>query len=79
MLREERLLAAYLAEGVGGPARYLGRDMVSAHRELGITARDWQVFLRLLAETIETLGIPAQESRELVAMVAGLEADVAQH
>ena len=78
VLREERLLAAYLSARVGGPARYVGRDMGSAHRELGITGPDWKVFLHLLAETIEALRIPAEESRELVAIVDGLEGDVVQ-
>ena len=37
----------------GGPAVYRGRDMVSAHRGMGITEAHWQELLEVLDESYE--------------------------
>ncbi len=78
VLREERLLIAYLSSVTGGPTRYIGRDMKSAHRDLGITASDWEVFRGILGETLEALRIPGPERREVVEFVESLRTDVVQ-
>jgi hypothetical protein len=44
----ERLLVAYLSSVAGGPTPYAGREMKEAHRGLGITANDWEVFRAIL-------------------------------
>jgi DNA-binding NtrC family response regulator/truncated hemoglobin YjbI len=76
MLREERLLTAYLASAAGGPTRYIGRDMAAAHRDLGIGARDWAIFRGILADTLEALRVTEQERREVVAFAESLKADI---
>jgi hemoglobin len=76
VLREERLLTAYLSSAVGGPIRYIGRDMRSAHRDLGITASDWDVFRAILGETLEALRVPSTERREVVDFAESLRADI---
>ena len=78
MLREERLLIAYLSSVAGGPARYLGRDMKMAHRGLGITESDWDVFRALLSETLAALGIQDPERRQVVDFAESLRPDIVQ-
>jgi hemoglobin len=78
VLREERLLIAYLSSVMGGPIRYIGRDMKMAHRGLGITAADWEVFRALLSETLAALRIQDPERREVVDFAESLRADIAQ-
>jgi DNA-binding NtrC family response regulator/truncated hemoglobin YjbI len=78
ILREEKMLTAYLSAVAGGPARYLGRDMKSSHRGLGITANDWEIFLTLLSDTLEALRIPSGEREEVVKFAESLRSDIVQ-
>ena len=78
VLREERLLVAYLSSVAGGPIHYSGRDMKSAHRNLGISARDWEAFRAILDDTLEALRIPGAERRELVEFAESLRADIVE-
>lgn len=57
MRQEEILLVQYLCSELGGPARYTGRNMISAHAHLDITANDWVVFAHHLEQTFEALGL----------------------
>jgi len=78
VLREERLLVAYLSSVVDGPTRYAGREMNEAHRGLGITANDWKVFRAILGDTLEALRVPDRERREVVEIAENLRGDIAQ-
>ena len=57
MRQEEKLLVQYLCSELGGPTRYAGRNMTTAHAHLDITPSDWMVFLHHLEQTFEALGI----------------------
>ena len=76
VLREERLLVAYLSSAAGGPALYVGRDMKSAHRDLGIGARDWEIFRGILGDTLDALRVPVRERQEVVEFAESLRADI---
>ena len=76
MLREERLLVAYLSSVAGGPTRYAGREMKEAHRGLGITATDWEVFRAILGDTLDALRVPDRERRDIVDIAENLRGDV---
>ena len=76
VLREERLLIAYLSSVVGGPIRYVGRDMKSAHHDLGIITSDWEVFRAILSDTLEALRVPGPERQEVVEFAESLKADI---
>jgi DNA-binding NtrC family response regulator/truncated hemoglobin YjbI len=78
VLREERLLVAYLSSVMGGPASYTGRDMRTSHHGLGITAADWDVFRALLSETLGALRIDGPERREVIDFAESLRPDIVQ-
>ena len=78
VLREERLLVAYLSSVAGGPTRYVGREMKETHRGLGITATDWEVFRAILGDTLRGLRVPDRERREIVDIAENLRADIVQ-
>jgi DNA-binding NtrC family response regulator/truncated hemoglobin YjbI len=78
VLREERLLVAYLSSVAGGPTSYVGREMKDVHRGLGITADDWEVFRGILRDTLEALRIPDRERGDVVDFAESLRADVVQ-
>src|SRR5262249_24804030 len=78
VLREERLLVAYLSSVAGGPTRYAGREMKEVHRSLGIAAEDWEGFRAILGDALEALRVPDRERREVVDIAVNLRADIVQ-
>ena len=76
ILREEQLLVAYLSSASGGPAKYLGRDMRSAHRHLEITAADWNAFRTHLHATIDSLPLADRERQEIISFAEGLRGEI---
>src|SRR6516164_2754551 len=76
ILREEQLLVAYLSSASGGPAKYLGRDMRSAHRHLDITAADWNAFRTHLGVTIDSLPLADRERQEIITFAEGLRGEI---
>ena len=52
VLREEKLLVAYVSAAAGGPAHYVGRDMKAAHQHLDISRADWEILETLLEHNV---------------------------
>jgi truncated hemoglobin YjbI len=76
VLREEKLLVAYLSAAAGGPAHYVGRDMQSAHQHLDISRADWEILETLLSTTFAALAVPETERREVIAFVESLRDEI---
>ena len=70
--RLRQLITEMICEITGGPAKYVGRDMRTAHAGLGITGGDWEVTVKNLAASLDKLKVPQKEKDELLANVAGL-------
>ena len=76
ILREEQLFIAYLSSVSGGPAKYSGRDMKSAHRHLGITPADWDAFRGHLRTTLGSLAVAPRERQEITDFAQGLRSEI---
>ena len=70
--RLSQLIKEMLCKVTGGPAKYIGRDMRTAHSGLGITGSDWQVAVKNLTAALDKFKVPQKEKDELLAIVAGL-------
>ena len=68
----------FLCNATGGPCLYLGRDMKTTHKGLGINEKDWAEGVKLLGETLDHFKVPAQEKGEVVAAVASLKKDIVE-
>jgi hemoglobin len=78
-LRKDRqLIVDFLVSAAGGPAFYNGRDMKTTHTGLGITEREWELFLNHSRAMLEHLQVPAREQDEVLDFLNGLKADVVQ-
>ena len=62
-----------MCKNTGGPCRIISRDMKLAHRGLGITDSDWQVAVKHLVDTLNSLKISEQEQQELLQIISGLK------
>jgi hemoglobin len=57
----------------GGPCKYIGRDMKTAHAGLGITKADWERSNMRFGETLAKFKVPEKEQKELAGVLAPLE------
>ena len=70
--RHRAYVITILGEALGGPERYRGPDIATAHRGLGITDSDFDLAAAHLYATLDSLGVPRHLSDHIVGIVAGL-------
>jgi len=57
---------------------YTGRDMAASHKGMGISARDWDMFLGHLRATLDKFQVPEKERREVLAFVESTRAAIVE-
>ncbi len=78
MKRDRQLIVDFLCEAIGGPVIYRGRDMKTSHVGLNISERDWDIFMRHTAATLDHFEVPEQEKQEFLACAASLKGDIVE-
>jgi len=76
--RDRQLVVNYMCEAAGGPVFYTGRDMPTSHKGLGISASDWEVFMRHAAAALEKFAVPVTEKGEVLAFLTSLQGDIVE-
>ncbi|MCM8610861.1 group 1 truncated hemoglobin [Accumulibacter sp.] len=74
--RLKMLLVEQICAGTGGPCRYTGRDMKSAHAHLKISQADFASLVEDLTRTLDKFKVPAREQNELIAILAPMKSDI---
>jgi hemoglobin len=67
-----------LCMATGGPCVYIGRDMKTTHKGLGIAEADWNQAVVLLTQTLDKFKVPAQEKGEVLAAVSSMKGDIVE-
>jgi hemoglobin len=70
------LVTEMVCWAAGGPQKYTGRSMYESHKEMKITAGEWEAFMDDLRQTLDKFGVPAQEQAELKAIVESTRPDI---
>jgi hemoglobin len=68
----------FFCKAAGGPCYYMGRDMKTAHKGLGVTKEQWDKATAYFGETMKELNVPDQEQKDLVALVTPFEKDIVE-
>jgi hemoglobin len=63
------LLTEMVCGATGGPQKYTGRSMRDSHKDLKITAAEWEAFLDDLQQTLDKFAVPQAEQAEIKAIV----------
>ena len=74
--RCERQITDLLCQVTGGPCKYNGREMKTAHIGAKVTEFEWQAFSENLLKTFDRFNVPARERNELLQLLLPLKADV---
>jgi hemoglobin len=77
--RCEHQLTDFLCEATGGPCKYKGRDMKTAHAGANVTEAEWQGFSESLMKTLDRFNVAGRERDELLQMVVPLKGDIVGH
>lgn len=54
--RDKQLTTEYLCKITGGPCYYIGKDMLTIHKDLEITQGEWNALLEHAAKLVDNLG-----------------------
>ena len=73
-----QLVVDQLCAATGGPCLYLGRDMKTAHKGLGITELDWTTSVKHLVATLDKFNVPKKEKDEVLAAISSMKADIVE-
>ena len=76
--RLRQLIVDQFCAVTGGPCLYVGRDMKTSHRGLGITESDWDAAAKHLVATLNKFKVGKKEQDELVAAVTSLKPDIVE-
>jgi hemoglobin len=76
--RIRQLVVDQLCAATGGPCVYIGRDMKSSHKGLGITEEDWNIAVKHLVNTLTKFKVPEKEQKEVAGALTGLKADIVE-
>ena len=76
--RAQQLTVEQICALAGGPCLYLGRDMKTSHRGLGITAEEWDAFLVLTGRVLDEHGIGVREKSEFLELFERYRADIVE-
>ncbi|CAN5444075.1 hypothetical protein BH10ACI1_BH10ACI1_24340 [soil metagenome] len=68
----------FLCKATGGSCVYMGRDMKTVHKGLGITEADWKESVKILVETLDKFKVPQKEKDEVLAAVSSLKPDIVE-
>jgi len=76
--REKQLLIDFLCASAGGPLYYVGRDMKTSHRGMGIDEADWRTFIGHVGGTLDKFRVPAKERSEVMAFIESTKRDIVE-
>lgn len=77
-MRIRQLVLDQLCAATGGPCVYIGRDMKTAHKGLGITEEDWNIAVKHLLATLTKFNVKDKEQKEVAAALTGLKSDIVE-
>ena len=70
-------IAQFIKLSTGGPAKYEGRPMKDVHSNMRITNANFDAAVGDLKATLDKLGVPTEEQKELLAIVESTREQVA--
>ena len=69
-------LARFLELGSGGPQRYTGRDMRSAHTGMNISAEEYMAAVDDIVASLTMLDVDEQTRKDVLAIVWSLKGEI---
>jgi len=69
-------LVNQICQASGGPCKYTGKDMKTAHKGMGITDADFNALVEDLIKALDKLHVGATEKNELLGALGPMKGDI---
>ncbi len=76
--RLRQLQKDLICQSTGGPCLYLGRDMLTVHKGLGIDGADWQKVITHLVGVLDSFKVPDELQKEILTMMNDIKGDIVE-
>lgn len=76
MVRLRRTLKEQFCYLLGGPCSYTGRDMKSAHADMGLQQKDFALLVEHLRTAMKEADVPFRRQNQLLSILAPMRRDV---
>ncbi len=76
--RMKKHIAQFISVATGGPATYEGREMTQVHAGMHISNANFDAAVGDLKASLDKLGLPTEEQKELLAIVESTRPQVAE-
>jgi len=74
--RLRQLQVDMICQATGGPCYYLGRDMKTVHKGLGIDGADWTAAISHLVGAMDAFKVADAEQKEVLALLNGIKKEI---
>jgi hemoglobin len=74
--RLRQLQVEMICQATGGPCYYLGRDMKTVHKGLGIDGADWTAAISHLVGAMDALKVADEEQKEVLSLLNGIKNEI---
>jgi hemoglobin len=71
-------LVNFFCAATGGPCKYTGRNMRAAHRNMGVTAAQFDALVGNLIKSLDALSVPEKEKNEILAALGPTRAEIVE-
>lgn len=76
--RLKRMLVEQVCQATGGPCTYTGRDMTEAHRDMGVTAGEFDALVEDLVATLDKLDVAKADQDELLGLLGPMRSEIVE-
>src|SRR5215475_14668588 len=76
--RVKFMLVEQICGATGGPCKYTGLDMKTAHKNMKVTEGEFGALVEDLVGALDKFNVPAQEKNELLAILGPLKSQIVE-
>ena len=71
-------LVEQICQVTGGPCKYTGRDMKTAHKNMGVTEGEFGALVEDFIATLDKFKMPEKEKKELLGLLGPMKSDIVE-
>lgn len=76
--RLRQLQVDMICQATGGPCFYLGREMRTVHKGLGIDGGDWQTMITHLVGVLDSFKVSDAEQKDVLKLLNSIKNDIVE-
>lgn len=74
----KKMLVDQICMATGGPCKYKGKDMKTAHKGMGVTEGDFNALVEDLVRALDKFKVGKAEKNELLGALGGMKGDIVE-